>query len=196
MTENDLIALIQGVIDNDSKPKTPWDEYVPIIETDELLSVYLTDAISHPSLYNEAATKIATSKVPVTIVLNTPGGLSSTAFMFAAAMKKCQQPIHGVITGDVASAGTIITMHCDTIEVQDYAQFMIHNYSHGAQGSGAQVKEYVNFTDREFTRAASIIYAGFLTEDELFSVSSQDKEIWLNKDEVLERWARKTSYEA
>ena len=82
-------------------------------------------------------------------------------------------------------------MHCDTIEVADYSDFMIHNYSHGTQGSGAQVKEYVNFADREFTKAVKEIYKGFLTEAEMEDVSTRDKEIWLNKSEVLERWKNK-----
>ena len=98
------------------------------------------------------------------------------------------------MTGSVASAGTIITMECDTIEVAPYAEFMIHNYSHSTSGSGAQVKEYVTFTDNEFKKAVADIYSGFLTEEEMYDISERDKEIWLNQKQVLERWTTKKDH--
>lgn len=194
---NELAAIIADTVKRSiSKPAVPWDDYVPIIETDDVLSVYITEVISVPGEYNETCTRIRNATKPVNLILNTPGGSTGSAFMITDAMKACKYPIHGVITGSVASAGTVLAMYCDTIEVADYSDFMVHNYSHGAAGSGAQVKEYVNFADREFSKAVKEIYAGFLTEDEMRQVSEQDKEIWLNKDEVLSRWARKKELEA
>lgn len=187
----DLQPIIDAVKEQLHKPPKIWDDIVPILETDECLTIYLTEPIGMPGDYNEACHKVATSTKPVTIVENTPGGSAHTAFQFVDAMKRCSQPIHCHITGSVASAGTIIAMHCDTLEMSDHSEFMIHNYSHGTQGSGAQVKDYVDFTDREFSKAVTDIYAGFLTPDEMEQVSRQDKELWFNKAEVLERWNNK-----
>lgn len=187
----DIDQIVKAVKDELTKPEKIWDNYVPILETDERLTVFLTEGIASPPEYNEACYRIANADRPVTLVLCTPGGSSATAFMFLNAMEQCKFPIHGRITGEVASAGTIITMRCDTIEVDDFSHFMVHNYSHGAHGSGAQVKDYVDFVDSEFAEAAKVIYKDFLTEDEMTMVSRQDKELWMGKTEVLERWARK-----
>lgn len=189
--ELDLSHVVDAVKAELGKPPKVWDDIVPIIETDESLTIYLTESIGSPSEYNEMCYRLRHATKPVTLVLNTPGGISYTAFMIIDAMRKCVTPIHGIVTGSVASAGTIIIMECDTIEVTPYAEFMVHNYSHGTSGSGAQVKNYVDFTDREFSKAVTEIYAGFLTEAEMEKISRDDKEIWLNRSEILERWNNK-----
>lgn len=183
------------VIELPKKKTQVWDNYVPILKNKKgkKLHIYLTEQIGVPSEYNESCYELMSMPEDgeVTITINTPGGCAASAFAFVDAMRKCPAKIHGIITGSVASAGTIITMACDTIEVADHSDFMIHNYSHGTAGSGAQVKEYVNFADREFSKAVKEIYAGFITPEEMVNVSEQDKEIWLNKEEVLERWNNK-----
>jgi len=191
--EIDVNEIAELVADKLGKPKKVWDNYVPIMKTDDKITIYFTEGISLPAEYNEACYELIHAEVPVELVINTPGGVASSAFMVCDAMAKCTQPIHGVITGSVASAGTIITMKCDTIEVADHTDFMCHNYNHGTSGSGAQVKDYVNFADREFTKAVKELYAGFLTPEEMTAISEQDKEIWLNKSEVLERWNNRTN---
>lgn len=191
--ELDLKSLADAVKSELSKPQKVWDDIVPILETDHSLTIYLTDGIGAPAEYNEMCYRLRTTDKPVTIILNTPGGSAHTAFMIVDAMQQCSQPIHGVVTGSVASAGTIITMACNTLEVAPYSEFMIHNYSHGTSGTGAQVKDYVDFTDREFSKAVTELYAGFLSEAEMKKISRDDKELWFNREEVLERWARKQS---
>lgn len=187
----DIKELASMVKEELAKPPKVWDDYVPIKKTDTLLTVYITSGIASAPEYSEACYEIENAVTPVQLVLNTPGGLVSSAFMLINAMKKCQAPIHGIVTGEVASAGTIIAMFCDTLEVEDYAQFMVHNYSHGVHGGGAQVKDYVDFTDREFSKNVKEIYNDFLTPEEMEQVSRSDKELWFNKEQVLERWARK-----
>ena len=127
-----------------------------------------------------------------TFHMNNGGGVVSSATMITAAMAASKATIHGKLSGTVASATTTITMYCDSIEVAPYSQFMIHNYFHGAQGTGSQVKEYVNFTDDEFVKSTKEVYAGFITPSEMGQVSRDDKEIWMGTAETVARWeARK-----
>lgn len=193
--EVDISEVVKLVKQELTRPYDPFNEDLPILisEKDKLLTIYMTEIITSPSEYNKMCHTLESLEPDwkVKMILNTPGGYASSAFSILDSMGKCKCPIHGVVTGSVASAGTIIAMGCDTIEVADFTDFMIHNYSHGANGSGSKVKEYVNFTDLEFTKAARTIYEGFLTSEELESISLDDKEIWLNKDQVLERWAKK-----
>ena len=182
--------IVKGV-KADLFSSNPWDDVVPVIDTPNELIVYLTGPIGYPADYNKACYTIANSTKPVKLVLNTPGGSIHTATMIIDAMKSCDQPIIGHVVGSVASAGTAITMHCDDIIIADFAEFMVHNYSHGTSGTGSQVKTYVDFTDRELRKLTNEVYAGFISDEELNLICDQDKEIWLNKSEVLERWERK-----
>lgn len=187
----DINSLLQ------SQKKTVWDNYVPIITTGRDTTVYLTGGIEVPSEYNELCHLLmnAYDGDTVTFIINNGGGVSDSAFMVIGAMKESKAHIKGRISGLVASAATVITMYCDELEVAPYTQFMIHNYFHGTQGTGNQVKEYVNFTDREFTAAVQEIYAGFITPEEMNQVSTADKELWFGTEEVIERWANKQKYE-
>jgi ATP-dependent protease ClpP protease subunit len=92
------------------------------------------------------------------------------------------------LSGTVASAATVIGLSCDDLLVSPFLSFMAHNYFHGVQGTGNQVKDYVDFTDRELKRAFRLIYTNFLTEEEIQLVTERDKEVWLNEVEVAERW--------
>lgn len=172
-----------------------WDNYVPILRTVDgrQTTAYLNEPIAMPGEYNELCFLLNSAKHgdQFTLVINNPGGSADSAFMIVDAIKSSKAKVHAMLSGTVASAATIITMACGTIEVADYTSWMSHNYNHGTSGSGAQVKEYVNFTDREFTAAAAEIYKDFHTPAELKAISTQDKEIWLNKAEVLARWENK-----
>lgn len=173
--------------------KSVWDEYVPIVRKAREIDVYLTDAIDVPATYNELLATINEAMVgdTVNLYINNGGGAIDSAFMLADAMTKCEAHIVGHLSGTVASAATMLTMYCDEIRVAPFIQFMVHNYSHGTSGTGSQVKEYVNFADRELVAAIKVIYAGFLTEEEMASISEDDKEIWLNTQEVEDRWVKK-----
>ena len=174
-----------------------WDEYVPIINKGRVIDVYLTDGIDIPSTYNEllATFNAAFEGDTINLYINNGGGAIDSAFMLADAMTRCEAHIVGHISGTVASAATMLTMYCDEIRVAPFTSFMVHNYSHGTSGSGNQVKEYVNFADRELVAAIKVIYAGFLTEEEMASISEDDKEIWLNTQEVEDRWVTKQHHD-
>jgi ATP-dependent protease ClpP protease subunit len=92
------------------------------------------------------------------------------------------------LSGTVASIATIIALACDSIEVADYIQFMIHNYSSGASGKGHEMKAQMDFTDAELNKAFSEIYAGFLTNHEMELVIA-GKDLWMGKSELLSRYA-------
>jgi len=180
------------------KEKTSvWDEYVPMVTSGRSTTMYLTDYIAAPANYNELVHRLNNAYIgdEFVFVINNGGGDANAAFMLVNAMERSNAIIRGKLSGIVASAATIITMACNTIEVAPYTQFMIHNYFHGTQGTGNQVKEYVNFTDSEFRVAVKELYAGFLTEAEMNQVSNDDKELWYGAEETGERWANKKKHD-
>jgi ATP-dependent protease ClpP protease subunit len=172
-----------------SPKQSVWDDYVPIITTGRHTDVYLTDDIEAPSEYNKMC-HILTNAYPedtITHHINNRGGYVDSGFMIIAANKASKAKIHGKLSGTVASVATIITLSCDTIEVADYVQFMIHNYSGGASGKGHEMKAQMDFTDAELNKAFAEIYGGFLTPHEMELVIA-GKDLWMGKDELLARW--------
>lgn len=171
-----------------------WDTHCPIVKSTDgrHVEVFLTDHIATPDMYNELVFELQQAKLgdEWTFYINNGGGAVDSAFYIINAIKHSKAHTTAKLSGTIASAATIIALHCDDLEVSPFISFLAHNYYHGAQGTGNQVKDYVDFTDRELKRAFRIIYKNFLTDEEIKLVTERDKEVWLNELEVAERWAK------
>ena len=177
-------------------PKTTvFDNYVPMITNKHTTTVYLTDVIEAPSLYNELCYKLdnASPAEEFFIYINTPGGILDAAIMTVNSIKNTAANTTARLSGTVASAGTIIALACKNVEVADHTAFMIHNYSGGLFGKGHELKAHQEFVDANLNKSFSSFYEGFLTPAEIKRVID-GKDYWMNKDEVLSRLNRKNGY--
>lgn len=177
-------------------PKTTvFDNYVPMITNKHTTTVYLTDVIEAPSLYNELCYKLdnASPAEEFFIYINTPGGILDAAIMLVSSIKNTAANTTAKLSGTVASAGTIIALACRNVEVADHTAFMIHNYSGGLFGKGHELKAHQEFVDANLNKSFSSFYEGFLTPAEIKRVID-GKDYWMNKDEVLSRLDRKNGY--
>ena len=113
-----------------------WDIYVPIVKSGNVTTAYLTNEISNPELYNELCylLKVAKKTDKFILNINTPGGALDSANMIIDAITSSPATVVASLSGTVASAGTIITLACDEIEIADYTAWMTHNYSGGLVG--------------------------------------------------------------
>jgi ATP-dependent protease ClpP protease subunit len=172
-----------------------WEEYVAILQKDDNYYVHLTEEIGSPSEYNKLCHLLdsAESNHTIYIIINSPGGISDSAFMIINSMINSKAKIVGRITGNASSAVTMIAMYCDELIVDRFATMMCHNYNHGTQGSGNEVKTYVDFIDKEFTSVVKEVYKDFLTPAEMKKVSGNDKAVWLNEHEIRTRWDNKVA---
>ena len=178
------------MIDDQSKEShRVWDEHIPIVKNGREIDAYITVTISDPIEYNELChiLRSASSKEVIRLHINTPGGSLDSATMIIDAINQSDAYIIGVLSGTVASAGTMIAMVCDELECSSYLEFMIHCFSGGTAGKGNEMKSHSSFINKHMPMVFKKIYAGFLTEAEIDDVI-EGKDIWLNGDEVLERF--------
>lgn len=166
-----------------------WDNYVPILQSARHTDIYLTDQIEAPSEYNQTCHILskAFKGDTLTFHINNGGGYVDSGFMMVSAIKASKAKVTARLSGTVASVSTILSLSCDDIEIADYTNFMIHNYSGGAHGKGHEMKAQMDFTDAQLNIAFAEIYGGFLTEHEMELVIA-GKDLWMGKDEVLARW--------
>lgn len=178
------------------KPTRIWDLHVPIAHDKErkVTDVYLTESIEEPAEYNELCYRLAAAEdgEVFNLHLNTPGGMVDSAFMIVDAIKRSKATVVGHLSGTVASAGTIISMACDNLVVADHISFMIHNYSAGMSGKGHEMKARQKFMDDSLNEAFKTFYKGFLSDDEMQRII-EGQDLWIGKDEVLERWDNRIS---
>lgn len=175
-----------------TQSNNPWDRAVPLSTHGTTTYAWLTDEIDEPFVYNELTSKLLTADKHESFVLmlNTPGGHLNSAIMLSDAIKTSSATVTARLSGSVCSAGTMITLACDKLEIADYTEFMIHYYSAGYSGKGAELKQRQTFMDKSLQSMYRKVYGGFLTEEEIASVI-EGTDIWLESHEVLERWKRR-----
>ena len=174
-----------------------WDQEVPVVIDQErnIITAYITGPIAEPCYYNELCylLELASEEITIKIHINTPGGIIDSAFMVVNAIKKSKAKVVGVLTGTVASAGTLISMACDELEVANHLSFMIHNYSGGMAGKGHEMKARQKFTDTHLYDAFTSFYSGFLSHEEMDRVV-EGSDLWMGTQEVIERWEQRKAF--
>lgn len=178
-------------IDQEEASTSIWDKEVPIIRTGRVWNCYITSNIGNPDLYNELCYLLdnAYPMDHINLHINTPGGVIDSAFKIINSIKNSHAEVAAILTGTVASAGTMIALACKYLDVEPFTQFMVHNYSGGTQGKGHEVRDYVKFSDGQLNKAFSSIYGDFLTKEEIHEVI-EGKDMWMDKEEVDERWKK------
>lgn len=118
-------------------------------------------------------------------------GAVSTISAFKTIKDKSEAHFHAILEGLAYSAGSAFFLMCDTQEVGEFAEMMIHT----SQGSGFYShsqgrKEYGDQAARTAEKLVRNVYSDFLTEDEITDVL-KGAEIWLDSDQIRERLQRR-----
>ena len=170
--------------------QSEWEKTVPIVANGKVVTAFLNDVIYEPGAYNELCYTLEnTTADSVRLYMNNGGGQLDSMLSIIASMKRCCCEITGVLSGTVASAATMIALQCDKLEVADYTSWLTHYYSGGTGGKGNEIKAKHDFESIEIPKLFKEIHKDFLTPTEITRVID-GKDIWLNKDQILERFAR------
>ena len=168
------------------------DSLTPIVSKAGLHDVYMYTEVFPPEEYPKLVHLLRTigEDETVTFHINTGGGSLDACKSICDAIAECKAVTICKLSGTVASAGTMIALSCDGIEMGEHCHWMSHYYSGGAVGKGNELKAQQEFMDREIERMFYAVHKGFFTNDEIEKIID-GKDRWLNKTEVLERWANK-----
>lgn len=152
------------------------------------ISIYLSGSIEAPSTYIEELQTLreAQETDEVRIYINSGGGRVDTAIQIVNGIRNCRAKVTAVIEGVCHSAATYIFLACDDWEVNLGVLMLIHNYTGGAYGKGADLVDHVIANDTWVKNIMALCYEGFLTEDEINEVN-KNQDIWLESDEILAR---------
>ena len=153
-----------------------------------LHTIYISGDIGGAENYTDAFELIRNSgeNDAIKIHINSHGGDLFTAVQFMRVLKEAEATIICSVEGACMSAATLIFLAADSWEISDHSAFMFHNYSTRMAGKGGELYDSITF-DRKWSESMlKTEYEGLLSEDEITSVLN-NKDIWLNADEVGER---------
>ena len=86
--------------------------------------------------------------LPIYLHINSYGGCIHSAFAAIDAIAGCRVPVHSVVEGSTASAGTLISISCNKRYIRKNAYMLIHQLSSSCWGKMSEIDdEYKNITD-------------------------------------------------
>ena len=122
----------------------------------------------------------------VNLYIDTCGGSGATVSAFQQIKVKSSAHFHAVLQGNAYSAGSAFFLLCDTQEVGDLAEMMIHTSQQSMSGHSDEVQEFGNQTARTARKAMELIYKDFLTQEEIEKCLLGEA-MWLDADQIKER---------
>lgn len=182
MNKNNDDDFIEGIVMGGSKnPIKP-----KIIA--QLYEYYISGAITGPEDYIEIFDQIrhAREDDEIRIYLNTYGGDMYTAIQFMRVLSETSALVTCSVEGACMSAGTLIFLNADIFEVTPHSSFMIHNYSGGTIGKGAEMHAQITHEKKWSEKLFKEVYEDFLTVKEIDEVLA-GRDLWLEIEEVAER---------
>lgn len=155
--------------------------------------VHITGEIGEPENYRDviAALNEAKEEDTVNFIINSGGGLDSTATEIVAAMGSTEAKTCATIAGDCCSAATLLFLMADDVSIGEDVCFMVHNATYGSYGKAEDVKSRVEFIDKQCRSLMHRYYKGFMSEEEIEQAIS-GKEFWMDRDEVILRLKRRS----
>ena len=149
---------------------------------------YLSGAITAPEDYVEWFNIIrnATSNDVVKIYINSRGGDADTAIQFMRVLGETDAHVICSIEGSCMSAATMVFLCAQEFEITPHSLFMVHNYSGGIFGKGAEIYDQAVFERKWSMEFMQHIYKDFLTDSEISSLLD-GKDMWMTSNEVMGR---------
>lgn len=149
--------------------------------------INLDTDIGPPNEYRQAFSLLREASLEDAIVLmiNTDGGHVSTVVQFFNHLLKTQATTFAEVYC-AYSAGSIIALSCDNINVGRYGSMMIHALSAGALGKAHELDGKVKFISQFNDRIIKELYTDFLTDKEIETIIA-GKDIWLMENDINKR---------
>ena len=178
------------------RTETDDDIDLPVIQKTTYYSVplgykhefYLSGSIDEPEKYAEWFHLIRNSSENDEIILhiNSPGGDASTAIQLMRVLKETQAHVTASVEGLCMSAATFVFLSAHSYEISEYSDFMFHNYSSITMGKGGEMFDSITHEKKWSENLMKTVYKDFLTDTEIQQILD-NKDIWMEGDEVLER---------
>lgn len=173
--------------DNEDKPKE-FLSYATRTKSLQYLRVFFDEPIQGSKYYRmliEHISQLSNEDV-VQFMFDTYGGSMDGALAIITAIQSTNATVEAVISGNCMSAGSLIALSCDTVEVLPHATMMIHCASFGSTGKDPDVQAMVNFNVEKRKKIIREVYEHFLTEDEIQEVI-KGAELWFDAEKITSR---------
>lgn len=129
--------------------------------------------------------KDATQYDLIRFKINTNGGNLDSFVEFYHHLVRCEAPTVAEIH-QAYSAGSLMAMSCDVIEIYEFSSMMIHTVSGGMAGKAEEIESYSKFITVQNKQIFFKVYEGFLTQQEMEDIF-KGSDMWLCSKDIEKR---------
>ena len=164
--------------------------------TRNIMSVCIDEGVKEASYYRYVSRAISelTEDDTLHFFINSPGGTFSGLSTLPSSMDYSGCNTVAVIQGDCLSAASMLALSCHEVQVSPLASMLVHFVSYGSVGAASHIKAHVDHTQKVTESVFRNIYEGFLTEEEIVSCIEQDRQIWLDSEQIIKRLENRLEY--
>lgn len=131
------------------------------------------------------ALRMSLDEIPIYLHINSYGGCIHSALAAIDVIQNCRVPVHSIIEGATASAGTLISVSCDKRYISKNAYMLIHQLSSSYWGKMTELEdEFKNLT--ELMKHLKQIYVENTNIPKKKLAELLKHDLWLNSDTSLE----------
>ncbi|KQR62651.1 head maturation protease, ClpP-related [Acidovorax sp. Leaf160] len=170
-----------------------WNPEVRAADKDEERTISIYDAIGYDPWTGEGVTakRIASAlrslgKGPVTVNLNSPGGDMFEGLAIYNLLREHEGEVNVKVLGLAASAGSVIAMAGDTVQIARSGFLMIHNAWVVAAGNRNDLREIAAWLE-PFDAAMGDIYGARTGLESKAIAKLMDSESWIGGSAAIEQ---------
>jgi ATP-dependent Clp endopeptidase proteolytic subunit ClpP len=123
-------------------------------------------------------------EIPIYLHINSFGGSIFAAFSAIDVIKSCRVPVHTIIEGSTASAGTLLSIVGKKRYITPSSYMLIHQLSSGCHGKMNEIQdEFKNL--QEITKKIKELYTKHCSIQSADLNKLLNHDLWLNADKCL-----------
>ena len=148
----------------------------------------LTDALVELLYVNLVELSSQSADVPITVVVNSHGGLFYEAIVATDIMGTIASPVRTIALANAVSGGFILFMGGETRICHDYTNLMIHCAGFGTIGKASSVKraaEYILHSMRKTAKFLASQTSGKTTEQFWMGIFESEEDRWFTVEEAI-----------
>ena len=158
-------------------------------------TVHLSEEIKDASYYTKVFDLMleAGENDIIDLMIASPGGDLDGLNMLLEGMRLTDAHVRAILIGACHSAASILAMNAHDVVVTDSCTMLVHGVRTGFGGKMVDLDAFTAHSKKVTDKLLRQSYEGFLTPDELKEVI-HGRELWLDADEVRERFERRQAY--
>lgn len=131
------------------------------------------------------ALKMSLDEIPIYLHINSYGGCIHSALSIIDVIQHCKMPVHSIIEGATASAGTLISVSCPKRYICKNAYMLIHQLSSSYWGKMTEMEdEFKNLTELMTHLKRVYVENTSIPKKKLADLLKHD--LWLNSQVALD----------